>query len=292
MKDLIWAVLPLLVGAASLRAAPEKNGAGHYFLEQARADKTKYSLFNPTPAEMMRELTPDRPDKTESPYTVDAGHLQLEMDFANFTADSQDDTRVRSWNVAPVNLKLGLLNNVDLQIIFGGYVRACTADEVGKTTQAGVGDVVARLKINFWGNDGGKVAFAVLPFVKFSTGTGDVGNGAWEGGVICPLAFELPLGFELGIETGVNFPRDDRHDYQPEFINSITVGHSIAGRLSGYIEFFSSAPTEPHAGLVATADTGLIYALGENIQIDGGCNFGLTGAADDFNPFTGITIRF
>jgi hypothetical protein len=294
VKGLIYAVLLFVFGAARLHAAPEKNGAGNPVLEQARADKTKYSLFNPTPSGLLRELAADRPDKTESPYTVDAGHLQLEMDFANFTADSQEDTRLRSWNLAPINLKVGLLNNVDLQIIFGGYVRACTTDKVGngRTIQSGVGDLVARLKINFWGNDGGKVAFAVLPFVKFPTSTGDVGNGAWEGGVIFPLAIQLPLAFEVGMETGVNFPRDERHDYQAEFINSITVGHSIAGKLSGYIEFFSSATTEPHAGLVATADAGLLYALGENIQIDGGCNFGLTGSADDFNPFTGITIRF
>ena len=45
-------------------------------------DKSGYSLFHPVPRELMRELTPDRPDKTEGPFTVDAGHYQLEMDFA------------------------------------------------------------------------------------------------------------------------------------------------------------------------------------------------------------------
>jgi hypothetical protein len=39
-------------------------------------DKGGYNLFNPAPRELMRELTPDRPDKTESPYAVDAGHIQ------------------------------------------------------------------------------------------------------------------------------------------------------------------------------------------------------------------------
>src|ERR1039458_2338197 len=50
-------------------------------------DKNGYNLFNPTPDEYMREMSPDRPDKTDSPFTVDAGHFQLEMDYANFTYD-------------------------------------------------------------------------------------------------------------------------------------------------------------------------------------------------------------
>jgi hypothetical protein len=43
-----------------------------------RADKSGYHLFRPTPRELMRELSTDRPDQTESAYTVDAGHVQLE----------------------------------------------------------------------------------------------------------------------------------------------------------------------------------------------------------------------
>src|ERR1039458_221434 len=69
-------------------------------------DKSGYNLLNPTPDEAMRELTPDRPDKTESPYTVDAGHFQLEMDFANYTRDDAEGVRTAAWNVAPFNLKI------------------------------------------------------------------------------------------------------------------------------------------------------------------------------------------
>ena len=38
-------------------------------------DKNQYNLFNPTPDELMRELNADRPDKTDCPFTVDAGHF-------------------------------------------------------------------------------------------------------------------------------------------------------------------------------------------------------------------------
>src|ERR1039457_5478022 len=73
-------------------------------------DKRGYALFNHVPNTLLRELSPARPDKTESPYSVDAGHFQLEMDFAKDTYDKSDGTTTKAWNVAPVNTKVGLLN--------------------------------------------------------------------------------------------------------------------------------------------------------------------------------------
>ena len=68
--------------------------------QAAPPDKSGFQLFNRVPDSLLRELSPDRPDKTESPYTVDAGHFQIEMDFANYTFDSTDGTTTRAWNLA------------------------------------------------------------------------------------------------------------------------------------------------------------------------------------------------
>ena len=256
-------------------------------------DKDGCNLFNPVPQELLRELSPDRPDKTESPYTVDAGHFQLEMDFANFTCSQTDGTTTRAWNVAPFNLKAGLLNQVDLQLAFGSYVHADTHAAGGSTTQSGVGDLTMRLKVNLWGNDGGQTAFALLPFVTFPTSTGGLGTHAVEGGIIFPLAVKLPQDFNLGLEMAVGFLHDDNdNSYHGDFINSITVGHGLIGRLGGYLEFFSDISTESHSGWVGTVDAGLNFLVTENVQLDCGCNFGVTRAADDYNPFAGISVRF
>jgi hypothetical protein len=158
------------------------------------ADKSKYHLFNPTPSEQMRELSTDRPDQTESPYTVDAGHFQIEMDVANGTMDRDKsnggDVRSQVWNFGGMNLKAGLLNNVDIQFVLDGYVDARAKDYVANTSvrDSGFGDVQTRLKINLWGNDGGKTAFAIMPFVKWPLPQTALRNGKTEGGIILPLA--------------------------------------------------------------------------------------------------------
>jgi hypothetical protein len=259
------------------------------------ADKDGYNLFNPTPVKLMRELNTDRPDKTESPYTVDAGHFQAEMDFVVLTLDREDDVRSRTWNVAPVNFKVGLLNNVDLQVIFDSYfdVRLQGHAVQRRETNSGVGDLTTRLKINLWGDDGGPTAFGLIPFLKAPTNTNGLGNDAVEGGVIFPLAVALPGKWDMGMETEVDFMRNAANTgYHPEFVNSITFGHDLIGKLGGYAEFFSDVSTERGAGWVGTLDAGLVYQLTENVQLDAGCNFGVARSADNLQPFTGLSIRF
>ncbi len=254
-------------------------------------NKWQYNLFNPTPRALMREMSTDRPDKTESPYTVDAGHFQFEADLVSFSIDrwNADGERVFGVNVANVNLKAGLYNNMDLQLVVENYVYEQVRANGVTERKSGFGDLTTRLKVNLWGNDGGTTAFAVMPFVKFPTNTGGLGNKRVEGGIIFPLAVELPYGWGMGVMTEFDIVYREDGGYGPDFINSITFAHDIIGNLAGYVEFFSLLS---EGDLIITLDAGLTYALTENIQLDCGCNFGVTEAADDFNPFVGISMRF
>ena len=160
-------------------------------------------------------------------------------------------------------------------------------------TQSGFGDVTMRLKINLWGNDDGKTAFAILPLIKFPTNTDNLGNNSVEGGVIFPLAVKLPGGWDMGMETADGLLRNGNgQGYHTEFINTVTFGHDLFGKLGGYAEFFSNVSTEPGSDWIGTVDVGLTYGLTENIQLDCGVNIGLTRSADNLNPFTGMTVRF
>ena len=69
----------------------------------------------------MREMSTDRPDQTESAYTVDAGHFQVEMDLVGAVFDRSGDIQTRGWGTS-LNLKAGLLNNVDIQFVLEPYV--------------------------------------------------------------------------------------------------------------------------------------------------------------------------
>ncbi len=260
--------------------------------------KSQYHLFNPAPQELMREMSTDRPDKTESAYTVDAGHYQIEMSVVDYTYDRHnpngEDKNVDVLKIAPINLKAGLRNNVDLQLVFNPYIRERTEENTGVERKSGFGDIQTRLKINLWGNDSGKTAFAMMPFVKFPTNTDNLGNNALEGGLILPLAVELPAEWSMGLMTEFDFNEDagDEGRYVTDFINSVTFSHQIFGDLNGYIEFFSRITDGNRSEWRGTVDTGLTYGLTKDIQLDAGANMGVTRSADDFNPFLGLSMRY
>ena len=78
------------------------------------ADKSQYTLFNPTPRDQMPDFSTDRPTKSNVPYTVDAGHFQYEGDFFiyGYNNISTPDTQFTQWIVGNPTFKLGLLNNL------------------------------------------------------------------------------------------------------------------------------------------------------------------------------------
>jgi Putative MetA-pathway of phenol degradation len=294
-----WPICALFPAGALVMAVSRADAWGAEADPPAGPDKTYYTLFNPTPRELMREMNTDRPDKTESPYTVDAGHFQIEADILNYTYDrynpARTDTRVETVSLASMNLKVGLCNNVDLQLVLETYESVRTHDFATGTVQnnRGFGDVLVRTKWNAWGNDGGASAFAGMPYVKLPTNQDNLGNDSVEGGVIFPFALELPAGWSMGLMTQLDVVHDvSGSGHHPEFLNSVTFGHEIIGKLAGYAEFFSAVSTESGSGWIGTADVGLTCGLTNDIQLDGGVHIGVTRAAEDINPFMGISWRF
>lgn len=262
-----------------------------------RASKSAYTLFRPTPPDLLREFATDRPDKTESPYTVDAGHLQVETDLITMTRDRVRgpgvDITNTSYGIVPVNIKFGLRHNVDVQFVLEPVTIERMHDRItpARTSWTGQGDFTTRVKVNLWGNDGGKTALGLMPFATLARSPS--GDGRYvAGGLIVPLAVELGGGFGLGAMTEFDIGRADVSDtYRMTFVNSVTVGRDIARGLGMYTELYTEKTALGTASWIVTFDVGTTYALAPNVQLDAGLNVGLTAAADGANPFLGLSFR-
>jgi hypothetical protein len=255
----------------------------------AEADKRAYTLTNPTPPALLRELSTDRPDATESPFTVDAGHAQVEMDFATVTRDRQGGVRTTELAVAPFNVRLGLLHNVEAGLFLDPYVRATEQPRVGaKTRVRGVGDTTLRLKYNFWGNDGGETAFGLIADVKLPTAARGLGNDKVEGALTLPIAVKLGAGWEMGAMTTLATAYDGSR-YRPVWANTVTVAHDLFEHVGAFWEITSQAGDGPH---VCTFDTGIAWQINRDLQLDGGANIGVSRSAPDVTWFAGVSRRF
>jgi len=281
---------PLFLLLLLLPAAP---------LCRAGEAEPSYGLSRPTPREALRPMSTDRPDATESPYTVDAGRAQLEMEVFSYLTDSRNPegapVRTRELALFATNFKVGVTRRVDVQIALAPHTIARTEDtQTGASAESeGFGDVGVRVKVNLWGNDGGDTACAALPFVTFPTGQDGLGSGEVEGGVAFPLAVALPGGFGLGAMVQLSAARAaDGTGHVLEFVHTTTVSRAIVGDLAGFLELAGAVTAESGARWEATLNAGLTYAATEDLLLDVGVNVGLTRAAGDVRVFFGVSRRF
>ena len=268
----------------------------------AAPDKSQYTLFNPTPNQFLRDLTTDRPDTTESPFTVDAGHVQIETNLFGYSKSRADaeGTRTDSYEFATTNVRLGLTNQSEINVVWQpyGFARNRSRDLASRTRDSGIGGLDIRAKVNLWGNDTfgepGSTAFALLPFITLPT---DRRNGispeATEVGLIVPLTISLTDKFGLGLNAGVNGVKDsDLSGRHAEWLGSASLSYAWSDNLGTYYEAGARVGTDDPRGEPVVLGTGLTYKLSENLQLDAGVNFGVTRAADRINSFVGVSARY
>jgi len=239
-------------------------------------DKSQYHLFKRTPRALMREMATDRPDTTESPISVDAGHLQLETEMVNMERDqgTTDPT------FGSLNLKLGLASWTDFQIVFDLFHRTGGENDVG--------DLTFRNKINLWGNDGGSSALALMPFITLPASR--LGPGYVEGGFIVPLGLEGPAGWEFATMLELDAVRRT-NAYGMDLVATATAGHAIWEPLGGFVEIASVTPFADE-DVVLSGNSGLVLALSDDVMLDGGVRVGLTDSATDLAMFLGGSGRY
>jgi len=259
------------------------------------AHSQQYSLFHRTPRGEERPLATDRPDRTENAHSIPAGWVQLETSVVSWTRNRDADTTTHDVGVAQLNLKVGLLPNVDLQFVTELWSRETvrTADGTLLASTSGQGLFVGRLKVNLWGNDGGRTALAIMPFagaVREAARPDGQTKRHGLAGVVVPLALDLGRDWSLGAQVELDLAEDGAGTWRSGWVQSATVGHPIVGPLAAYLELFhASGGGDAH---VFTGDTGLTLAITGDLQLDAGVNLGLSDGADGVSPFLGLAARF
>lgn len=230
-------------------------------------------------------MSADRPDFTESPYTVDAGAFQLEMSFVDYSRTDDAENSA----LAPINFKVGLRHDMDIQFVMDPFV----ISDDGTQKIDGVGDTQIRLKMNLWGNDSGSDAFAFMPFVQIPTSTNGIGGDEIEGGLIFPYATTLSETVGLGLMFETDFVHNETEDnYDVEYVGTGVFGFEITDVLGTYVEGIGILRPDADEEFTSILGVGVTYEVATDTVLDAGCNFGLEGDADDFNFFTGISIRY
>ncbi|MEO6003034.1 MAG: transporter [Opitutus sp.] len=233
----------------------------------------------------------DRPDATESPYTVDVGHFQIESDFVSHVDDREAGEHVRQTKVAAFNVRMGVTRTTELGLFITPWTtRTESGPSLASRRTSGFGDLGLRAKFNLWGNDDGESAGGFIIDLSLPTADRGLGSDTVEGTLLIPFDFQLGGGWGLGAMSGVNVRgRPSGSGHRPVLITTATLSHDIAGQVGAYAEITS----EVGDGSAVTAfDVGLTWAINSNLQLDVGANIGLSTAATDLEVFAGASRRF
>ncbi len=303
-KSAVWmfveiAVLMLVVTRAASADDPDSTAPA----ATQPPDKSQYTLFNPVPTDLLREMATDRPDKTDSPTTIDAGHLQIETGVIDYDYDRDkfegDNDLNESIGLGEVEFRLGILNYLELDLEIDSYDFLSETDyNAGKSRrQQGFGDMTIGESLNFWGNDDSDnvwdTAFGLEADLKIPTAQKDIGNGYPEAFFGFPLAVNLPGDFEGGAETIVSWERNSiNDDYVTGWQNMAEIDRVIFAGLDVYAEYWMHTSTERHLEAQMSADFGFTLPVVDNVVLDAGVNVGLNHATDSLEATSGITVRF
>jgi hypothetical protein len=264
------------------------------FAPAAAAQSIGYHLFDPTPRAQLRPLATERPGATDSPLTVDPGHVQVESDVAAWSRAVADDGGAQTtWHLGTTNVRVGLFPRVDVQVIVQPLaVRTAPTPNAGASTVAvGAGDLTVRLKANLLGDRGGRVALALIPFVSRPTATAGLGSPRAEPGLSVPASVALPAGFGLGSMLLLAAVADPAGGYRPTALLTLTASHAIVGALAGFAEVAATglAPGERPGFEV---HGGVLYGVAADVQLDAWFVGAAVGpASGSAQAFLGVSAR-
>lgn len=284
----------LIIGAAFMPVTP----CG------ARADETSsYTLFDPTPDSKLRTMSTDRPGAAASPFTVDAGHIQVETGLWSYSWDhwTPDASLTRSQMLFSTNVKLGLTDWAELDAIIPASNSLVTRTPVGlgqssRISGQGFGDVQIGAKVNVFGNDAGETTgFGLLGYVKIPTAASGLGNDTVEFTLLAPYTFDLPLGFSTTIQPELGLLRNDQKPgYHGDYQLAVEIGHSLFGMetVTGQIGLTLDREGDHNSAEQDTVAPALQWLITPSLQVDGGVTIGIARAATDWNPYVGISFRY
>ncbi|MBF9238513.1 transporter [Hymenobacter sp. BT683] len=283
MKQILWCLCLLPLGSwAQVRPTASPYDSAHY------------SWRKPVPRNRLRELQPDRPGITESPFTVDAGHVQLELDGLRLRNSARGNPeQSREWKVAYTMLKLGLSRRTDVHLELPMYTIAKqrpTGTREWQERNAAFGDLTLRVKHNFLGDlQDGTFAMAAIGFVRLPSG-GLTSSGRTEYGLVVTSDAELSdnANLEFQLETDLDYDREAAA-HCLRLMPSVALEYDFTERF-GIITEGVTQWTPRQQRWEASLNIAPLFKVTENMQLDAGTHVALNRRSTH-EYFVGVTLR-
>jgi len=240
----------------------------------------------------MRPMVPDRPGITESPYSVDAGHVQYEADALRLLTRREATAHGHDWYVNHALAKVGLTDRTDFQVALDSYTYSHNTDDADPSQDQlyhNVGDVTLRLKHTLAGDDDSRWALGIIGYVQLPTG-GAVGDGGYEPGLVVPGVYQFTKTWSAGGQVAANYFFDrELHQHYLQLTPTLTTDYQFNNLVQAFVELVGYWDVR-QASWRSSINVGPQLDISDNVQLDFGAHLPVTHSVDR-EYFLGISFR-
>ena len=235
----------------------------------------------------------DRPGKANPTCTVPAGMVQIETGLADWARDEADGVETDGLTLGATAIKYGLTDRWHIELDITPYVAARVHGLGASRSDSSFGDLMVRTKYRLTKGDG--VQAALFPFVKIPTASSALGNRKVEAGLALPVDYAIPNSpLSIAIGPEIDWLADgDGGGHHAAMVQVVGIGVQVAPRLTLGADLWGQWDWDPAGtGKQASADGSIAFLVNNNVQIDGGANFGLNRQTPDVELYAGASTRF
>lgn len=228
-------------------------------------------------SQVITPIQTDRPDQTETPFTVPKNHFQMETGFSF----EQTDKSTKSYTNPSILFKYGLNDHFEVGLITE------FASLKSYQTISGLNPITIRIKEKIADEDGilpttSFMAYLTIPHFATDNLKTTYFAPAFKLTMQHTLSDKYSIGYNLGLEWDGESP-------YPTFIYTFSNDYSISNKISAFIEIYGFAPQKSKAD--HRFDYGLSYLLRPNILLDCSGGVGLTSNAPNYFFALGFSFR-
>ena len=240
-------------------------------------------------------LITDRPDQTESAYTVPAGLCQLEAGWG-YGELRNADTQTTFQSFPQALLRIGLNKIFELRLGIPGFEIDREDSVTGRSSSRGLADATLGFKTVFVEENGIRPQAAFLGTLIVPSGDSDFSSDRFDPAFRFvfsnTLSSRLSLGYNLGVLWLTEPDQAGELDTLSLFDWTVALGISATDRVGVFLEAFGVSPIDSGTRTITSCDAGVTYLLTTRMQLDGSIGAGLSSAAPDWTVGLGISLRF
>lgn len=234
-------------------------------------------------AQILEPLITDRPDFTESPATVHAGHVQFEGGYT-FAARGGDNTH----SFGELLVRIGAASDLEFRVGLNSRVVTRT----GKETLSGFQDAALGLKFNVITTPSGRGGFAFSILVASSIPTGSLLYTNDRPVPELKTAFAFSVSERTTLSWNVNYAYAVENEERfNQIAGSGSVGYILSPCVGLYVEYYGVWPNNLEGRSLHFVNGGTTFLITGDVQADIRAGKGFNSLEPDYFIGLGGAVR-